>query len=75
MSHMMFFTDVYKASLIYCFKYNKVVCGDVSNIKVFLYFCLSKVELGFHSGDIIYVLGDMDQDGFYYVSVSTIIVY
>lgn len=53
----------------YCFKYNKVVCGDVSR----LFFCLSKVELGFRSGDIIYVLGDMDQDGFYYVSVSTMI--
>ncbi|XP_068583899.1 RIMS-binding protein 2-like [Cebidichthys violaceus] len=26
----------------------------------------SEVELGFHSGDLIYVLGDMDQDGFYY---------
>ncbi|XP_051253706.1 RIMS-binding protein 2-like [Dicentrarchus labrax] len=26
----------------------------------------SEVELGFRSGDIIYVLGDMDQDGFYY---------
>ncbi|XP_071061228.1 RIMS-binding protein 2 isoform X1 [Pseudochaenichthys georgianus] len=29
------------------------------------YFCPSKDELGFRSGDIIYVLGDMDQDGFY----------
>lgn len=27
-----------------------------------------QAELGFRSGDIIYVLGDMDQDGFYYVS-------
>ncbi|XP_047450390.1 RIMS-binding protein 2-like [Mugil cephalus] len=26
----------------------------------------SELELGFRSGDIIYVLGDMDQDGFYY---------
>ncbi|XP_070685460.1 RIMS-binding protein 2 [Pempheris klunzingeri] len=26
----------------------------------------SEVELGFHSGDIIYVLGEMDEDGFYY---------
>ncbi|XP_056297752.1 RIMS-binding protein 2-like [Pseudoliparis swirei] len=26
----------------------------------------SEVELGFRSGDIIYALGDMDQDGFYY---------
>ncbi|XP_073337771.1 RIMS-binding protein 2 [Pagrus major] len=26
----------------------------------------SEVELGFQSGDIIYVLGDMDQDGFYF---------
>ncbi|XP_044210264.1 RIMS-binding protein 2-like isoform X1 [Thunnus albacares] len=26
----------------------------------------SEVELGFRSGDIIYVLGDIDQDGFYY---------
>ncbi|KAM8905250.1 RIMS-binding protein 2 isoform 2-T4 [Spinachia spinachia] len=26
----------------------------------------SEVELGFRSGDIIYVLGDMDQDGFFY---------
>uniref|UniRef100_A0A3B3ZK26 SH3 domain-containing protein n=1 Tax=Periophthalmus magnuspinnatus TaxID=409849 RepID=A0A3B3ZK26_9GOBI len=26
----------------------------------------SEVELGFRSGDIIYVLGEMDQDGFYY---------
>ncbi|XP_023130024.2 RIMS-binding protein 2-like isoform X1 [Amphiprion ocellaris] len=26
----------------------------------------SEVELGFRSGDIIYVLGNMDQDGFYY---------
>ncbi|TWW76997.1 RIMS-binding protein 2 [Takifugu flavidus] len=26
----------------------------------------SDAELGFRSGDIIYVLGDMDQDGFYY---------
>ncbi|KAM7399112.1 hypothetical protein PAMP_018404 [Pampus punctatissimus] len=26
----------------------------------------SEVELGFCSGDIIYVLGDIDQDGFYY---------
>lgn len=26
----------------------------------------SEVELGFRSGDIIYVLGHMDQDGFYY---------
>lgn len=24
-------------------------------------------ELGFRAGDIIYVLGEMDQDGFYYV--------
>lgn len=32
----------------------------------FLYF-IRKAELGFRSGDIIYVLGDMDQDGFYYV--------
>ncbi|KAG7479511.1 RIMS-binding protein 2-like [Solea senegalensis] len=29
----------------------------------------SDTELGFHSGDIIYVLGDMDQDGFYYGDV------
>ncbi|KAM3616654.1 uncharacterized protein V6R79_021265 [Siganus canaliculatus] len=29
----------------------------------------SEVELGFRSGDIIYVLGDMDQDGFYYGDV------
>lgn len=34
-----------------------------------------KIELGFRSGDIIYVLGDMDQDGFYYVSVNTMIVH
>ncbi|XP_008295380.1 RIMS-binding protein 2 [Stegastes partitus] len=26
----------------------------------------SEVELGFRSGDIIYVMGHMDQDGFYY---------
>ncbi|XP_077467473.1 RIMS-binding protein 2 [Stigmatopora argus] len=26
----------------------------------------SEVEIGFRSGDIIYVLGDMDADGFYY---------
>ncbi|XP_047248139.1 RIMS-binding protein 2-like isoform X1 [Girardinichthys multiradiatus] len=26
----------------------------------------SEAELGFRSGDIIYVLGDMDEDGFYY---------
>uniref|UniRef100_A0A1A7X3Y4 SH3 domain-containing protein n=1 Tax=Iconisemion striatum TaxID=60296 RepID=A0A1A7X3Y4_9TELE len=26
----------------------------------------SDAELGFHSGDIIYVLGHMDQDGFYF---------
>ncbi|CAJ1065162.1 RIMS-binding protein 2 [Xyrichtys novacula] len=26
----------------------------------------SEAELGFRSGEIIYVLGDMDQDGFYY---------
>ncbi|XP_038159273.1 RIMS-binding protein 2-like isoform X2 [Cyprinodon tularosa] len=26
----------------------------------------SDVELGFRAGDIIYVLGDMDQEGFYY---------
>lgn len=26
----------------------------------------SEVELGFRAGEIIYVLGDMDQDGFYY---------
>lgn len=32
----------------------------------FLYFN-QQAELGFRSGDIIYVLGDMDQDGFYYV--------
>lgn len=31
---------------------------------------LLKVELGFRSGDIIYVLGDMDQDGFYFVSLT-----
>lgn len=36
---------------------------------VFLLFFFSKAELGFRAGDIIYVLGDMDQDGFYYVSV------
>lgn len=30
-----------------------------------------QAELGFRSGDIIYVLGDMDQDGFYYVSSSS----
>lgn len=30
-----------------------------------------KAELGFRSGDIIYVLGAMDQDGFYYVSGRT----
>lgn len=41
-----------------------MVCCDTQNP-----FCLLKVELGFRSGDIIYVLGDMDQDGFYYVSV------
>ncbi|XP_034024232.1 RIMS-binding protein 2 isoform X2 [Thalassophryne amazonica] len=28
----------------------------------------SEAELEFRAGDIIYVLGDMDQDGFYYVS-------
>lgn len=28
----------------------------------------SDAELGFRSGDIIYVFGDMDQDGFYFVS-------
>lgn len=33
-------------------------------------FLLFQAELGFRSGDIIYVLGDMDQDGFYYVSVA-----
>ncbi|KAK0144772.1 RIMS-binding protein 2 [Merluccius polli] len=27
----------------------------------------SEAELGFRAGDIIYVFGDMDQDGFYYV--------
>lgn len=37
------------------------------------YFCPSKDELGFRSGDIIYVLGDMDQDGFYSVSVNSTI--
>lgn len=26
----------------------------------------SEAELGFRAGDIIYVLGDMDQDGFYF---------
>ncbi|XP_041667741.1 RIMS-binding protein 2-like [Cheilinus undulatus] len=26
----------------------------------------SEIELGFRSGDIIYVLGEMDQDGFYF---------
>ncbi|XP_020563818.1 RIMS-binding protein 2 isoform X2 [Oryzias latipes] len=26
----------------------------------------SEAELGFHCGEIIYVLGEMDQDGFYY---------
>lgn len=36
-------------------------------------FCLSKIELGFRSGDIIYVLGAMDRDGFYYVSVTSTI--
>lgn len=30
-----------------------------------------KAELGFRSGDIIYVFGDMDQDGFYFVSGRT----
>lgn len=35
-------------------------------------FFFSQEELGFRSGDIIYVLGEMDQDGFYYVSVSYI---
>ncbi|XP_017271845.1 RIMS-binding protein 2-like isoform X2 [Kryptolebias marmoratus] len=29
----------------------------------------SEAELGFRSGDIIYVLGDMDPDGFYYGDV------
>lgn len=28
-----------------------------------------QAELGFRCGDIIYVLGDMDQDGFFFVSV------
>lgn len=37
--------------------------------KVTQIFPMWQVELGFRSGDIIYVLGDMDQDGFYYVSV------
>lgn len=37
-------------------------------------FRLSKVELGFRSGDIIYVIGEMDQDGFYYVSVNASVV-
>lgn len=30
-----------------------------------------QVELGFRSGDIIYVLGDMDQDGFYFVCTNS----
>lgn len=40
-----------------------------SVIKLFSLFSL-EVELGFRSGDIIYVLGDMDRDGFYFVSVT-----
>lgn len=35
-----------------------------------LFYFNQQAEMGFHSGDIIYVLGDMDQDGFYYVSVT-----
>lgn len=66
-------TTLYKSILIYCFKYNNVVCGNIFKTIFLFYFCLSKVELGFRSGDIIYVLGEMDQDGFYYVSfISTI---
>lgn len=42
---------------------------SLQNTFVFLLF-FSKAELGFRAGDIIYVFGDMDQDGFYYVSVS-----
>lgn len=43
------------------------------NVRWFLKWkcCPLKAELGFRSGDIIYVLGNMDQDGFYYVSGST----
>lgn len=44
------------------------------NIIVFPLFD-SKAELDFRSGDIIYVLGDMDQDGFYYVSVNAMIAH
>ncbi len=32
---------------------------------------LLKDELPFRAGDIIYVFGDMDSDGFYYVSIMT----
>lgn len=40
---------------------------------IFRYFN-RQAELGFRSGDIIYVLGDMDQDGFYYVRVTAMIL-
>lgn len=60
---------------------------SASNVKLTTYFCILliyrgvfnpkmnflgfQVELGFRSGDIIYVLGDMDQDGFYFVCTNS----
>lgn len=32
-------------------------------------FCSLQAELTFSAGDIIHVFGDMDEDGFFYVSV------
>lgn len=32
-------------------------------------FCSFQAELTFSAGDIIHVFGDMDEDGFFYVSV------
>lgn len=67
MNHAVFFKK--KIILLFFFY---VVCDDISEHNRFPSFSLPKVELGFHSGDIIYVLGEMDQDGFYYVSFSAV---
>lgn len=42
----------------------------LNSIRTKLNLRLFQAEMGFRCGDIIYVLGDMDQDGFYYVRYS-----
>lgn len=46
------------------------MCGSLLSLHLVCSGCV-QAELTFSAGDIIHVFGDMDEDGFFYVSVTT----